>query len=147
SLRRIQLIVNLLPLHNCAPIRAPEMRFSNTSPIQGAPASPGAPLSPGAPASLPAFPVSRPSKKTPSITIAILAFLVFSLCGCQTPQFGGIEQDATSQPESIVLHEGDVVRITFPGAPNLNTVQTIRRDGRIALQLIGEFQAAGMTPS
>jgi len=39
------------------------------------------------------------------------------------------------------------VKITFPGAPNLNTSQPIRRDGKIALQLVGEFKAAGMTPT
>jgi polysaccharide export outer membrane protein len=48
-------------------------------------------------------------------------------------------------PESIVLREGDAVRIKFPGAPNLNTVQPIRRDGKVALPLVGEFQAAGLT--
>ena len=50
------------------------------------------------------------------------------------------------KPEVIVLHEGDTVHISFPGAPTLNTVQQIRRDGRITLPLIGEFKAAGMTP-
>ena len=46
-----------------------------------------------------------------------------------------------------MLHEGDVVKISFPGAPNLNTVQQIRRDGKIALPLLGEFKAAGLRPS
>ena len=81
---------------------------------------------------------------------------LFMVCSCQTtPQFADLaEQPAAvgNSPhkfdrESIVLREGDVVKIAFPGAPNLNTTQTIRRDGRIALQLIGEVQAAGMTPS
>ena len=49
--------------------------------------------------------------------------------------------------ESLVLREGDAVRITFPGAPNLNALQPIRRDGKISLQLVGEVQAAGKTPS
>ncbi len=53
---------------------------------------------------------------------------------------------AAYKPEVIVLREGDSVRISFPGAPNLNSVQLIRRDGRITLPLIGEFQAAGLTP-
>ena len=39
------------------------------------------------------------------------------------------------------------MRITFPGSPNLNGVQQIRRDGKISLPLVGEFKAAGMTPS
>jgi len=52
-----------------------------------------------------------------------------------------------AKPESLVLREGDVLKISFPAAPNLNTAQTIRRDGRITLPLVGEFQAAGKTPS
>lgn len=50
-------------------------------------------------------------------------------------------------PETFILREGDTVRVTFPGAPNLDIQQAIRRDGKLSLKLIGEFQAAGMTPS
>jgi polysaccharide export outer membrane protein len=39
------------------------------------------------------------------------------------------------------------VRISFPGAATLNTVQQIRRDGNITLPLVGEFKAAGLAPS
>jgi polysaccharide export outer membrane protein len=51
------------------------------------------------------------------------------------------------KPEQLLLREGDTVRVTFPGARDLNTVQQIRRDGKITLQLIGEFKAAGLAPS
>jgi polysaccharide export outer membrane protein len=44
------------------------------------------------------------------------------------------------------LREGDVVKITFPGSPNLDASQAIRRDGKLALALVGEVQAAGLTP-
>jgi len=59
---------------------------------------------------------------------------------------------ATNQPEgavseSLVLREGDTVRISFPGSPSLNSVQQIRRDGKVSLALVGEFQAAGLTPT
>ena len=47
----------------------------------------------------------------------------------------------------IVLREADVVNIAFPGAENLNTTQTIRRDGKITLPDLGEVAAAGKTPS
>jgi len=50
-------------------------------------------------------------------------------------------------PESLVLREGDTIRVNFPGAPNLNAVQAIRRDGKVSLSLVGEVQAAGKTPS
>jgi len=48
--------------------------------------------------------------------------------------------------ESVILREGDVVDISFPGAPTLNTKQQIRTDGKIALSLVGEVTAAGKTP-
>ncbi len=46
----------------------------------------------------------------------------------------------------LVLHEGDTLSITFAGAPDLNTIAAIRRDGRITLKSLGEFKAAGLTP-
>jgi polysaccharide export outer membrane protein len=47
----------------------------------------------------------------------------------------------------LVLREGDDVRISFPGAPNLDTLQRVRTDGRITLSMGGEVIAAGMTPT
>ena len=85
----------------------------------------------------------------------LLATALLALTGCQSQapaHFGAIPQGAkgapeAAKPEVIVLREGDSVRITFPGAPNLNVVQQIRRDGRITLPLKGEFQAIGLTPA
>lgn len=58
---------------------------------------------------------------------------------------------AVSSPQAtgdkLLLREGDTVRITFPGAANLNAVQAIRRDGKITLPLVGEVQAAGIAPT
>jgi polysaccharide biosynthesis/export protein len=51
-----------------------------------------------------------------------------------------------ANPESLMLQEGDTIKIAFPGAPNLNSVQTIRRDGKITLDLVGEITAASLTP-
>ena len=45
------------------------------------------------------------------------------------------------------MREGDVLKITFPGSPNLDTTQPIRRDGKLNLPLIGEIDAKGMTPA
>ncbi|MEO6035989.1 MAG: polysaccharide biosynthesis/export family protein [Verrucomicrobiota bacterium] len=59
----------------------------------------------------------------------------------------GASLTGTNVSNSIVLREGDVVKLTFPGAANLNTVQPIRRDGKITLQMGGEITAAGMTPT
>lgn len=52
-----------------------------------------------------------------------------------------------AKPGQLLLRESDVLRISFPGSPMLNTVQQIRRDGNISLQLVGEFKAAGRTTS
>jgi polysaccharide export outer membrane protein len=80
----------------------------------------------------------------------VLAVALIGLCGiigCTTPSYqdpsmGG----ATQKPEPVLLREGDVVAITFPGAPNLNgPPQQIRRDGKITLPSIGEVTAAGKT--
>jgi polysaccharide biosynthesis/export protein len=70
------------------------------------------------------------------------------LAGCHTPLPESQDQDpkAAFHSETISLREGDVVKIVFPGSPNLDTTEQIRRDGRIALPLVGEIQAAGMAP-
>lgn len=88
--------------------------------------------------------------------------VIFSACwfiaGCQTNDSRKSVYDppilnsssspaATNVSNSIILREGDVVKITFPSAANLNTVQPIRRDGKITLQMVGELTAAGMTPT
>jgi len=44
------------------------------------------------------------------------------------------------------LNAGDVVRITFPGAPELNQTQKIGTDGALSLPLIGTVQASGKSP-
>ena len=49
-------------------------------------------------------------------------------------------------PNTYVLREGDVLKISFPGSPNLNSIQQIRTDGKITLQLVGDVNAAGLTP-
>ena len=65
--------------------------------------------------------------------------------GCENPTAApsGIEE----QHAELTLREGDVIRISFPGAPNLDVApQPIRRDGKITLPIVGEIAAAGMTP-
>jgi polysaccharide export outer membrane protein len=103
----------------------------------------------------------RAFPRCPFVANLVLGFAVLLvITGCQTqtakPQLkeptGQISsQTGSNQPnslhsESIVLREGDTLKITFMGAPNLNTTVTIRRDGKIGLYLVGEVSAAGMTP-
>ena len=86
--------------------------------------------------------------------LALLTGIVM-MSGCQSPT---VTPSASSEPSSIVtdplvpgaelqtLHEGDVIKVSVPGAPNLDTVQTIRPDGRVTLVLLGDVQAVGKTP-
>ena len=50
-------------------------------------------------------------------------------------------------PTKVTLVAGDVVKLTFPGTPDLNQSQKIRTDGKINLPLIGEVDAAGRSIS
>ena len=84
------------------------------------------------------------------MTLAVLwcsVLLAVTGCETQTPPKGYIESTATNHSEAITLRGGDVLKISFPSAPTLNTTQPIRRDGQISLPLIGEVKAAGMTPA
>jgi polysaccharide export outer membrane protein len=75
---------------------------------------------------------------------ALMCVIMTPISGCTTnptPVF-------TDAPyASVKLTEGDALTITFPGSPNLNTAQKIRRDGKIVLPTVGEIQAAGKTPA
>lgn len=105
----------------------------------------------------------RPACRSSSplaLTTFTLALILLAV-GCQTQKsqkattsnsassatsFEPLAASATTNSDLIVLHEGDTLSITFAGAPDLNTVATIRRDGRITLKSLGEFKAAGLTP-
>jgi len=91
-----------------------------------------------------------------ALAMAAATALTFTaaVTGCHTPEpspshFSELnlwQPSQTNISDLFVLHEGDSVRVSFPGAPNLNTLQQIRRDGRITLPLIGEFKASDLTP-
>lgn len=74
-----------------------------------------------------------------------LACLVLALSGCETAQT--VPPVAVGKaPEALTIAEGDVLKISFPGAPNLDTEQQVRRDGRITLGVLGEKVVLGLTP-
>ncbi len=88
-----------------------------------------------------------------------MAVLLLAATGCETNQadmFAGTPHSETpgwtnqlaqlAHSESLILREGDVLKISFPGSPNLDTVQQIRRDGKITLESVGEIIAVGFTP-
>lgn len=59
----------------------------------------------------------------------------------------GAGTTTTNSDRSLVLQEGDTVRITFAAAHDLDRTETVRRDGKITLETIGEYDAAGKTPA
>ena len=83
------------------------------------------------------------------VLFCCFGLLSLLVTGCQSTPKGDFSRmgPAPKGWDVVVLHEGDTVRITFPGAPTLNAVQLIRRDGRVTLPLVGEFKAAGLTPA
>lgn len=64
------------------------------------------------------------------------------LGSCVYPASGPMPEQAVA-PVKTTLTSGDVIKLIFPGAPELNQSQKIRSDGKINLPLIGEVDAAG----
>jgi polysaccharide biosynthesis/export protein len=97
--------------------------------------------------SFPALP-SRPRARSlfgiPATLGALALALAFST-GCEAPP--PIPSGEAEQHEELTLREGDAVKVSFPGAPNLDVApQPVRRDGKITLPILGEVTAAGLTP-
>ncbi|MFA6560651.1 MAG: polysaccharide biosynthesis/export family protein [Verrucomicrobiia bacterium] len=85
--------------------------------------------------------------RLPFISRALLAAAIMvAVTGCESPQPTVITQ-VSSYIGALKLREGDTIKIAFPGTPSLDTTQQIRRDGKVALALIGEVKAAGLTPN
>lgn len=79
-------------------------------------------------------------------TVAVLAVLTLAMTGCQTvPPENPANWPAYEEPR-VELQPGDQLRILYTYWPELNEEQIIRPDGKLALQLVGDVQAAGYTP-
>lgn len=80
--------------------------------------------------------------------VARALFATFALAlitGCSTRPAQTVSAIRV-EPTVQQLNAGDVIRISFPGAQNLDTTQQIRRDGKVNLYMIGEVTAADKTP-
>jgi polysaccharide biosynthesis/export protein len=76
--------------------------------------------------------------------VSTLTLLVLAEVGCQT-QTGGSLSAQAEVPKHLILASGDVVKLTFSAAPELNQAQKIRTDGKLSLPLVGEVDASGKT--
>ena len=95
---------------------------------------------------------SSPSKPASGRAGAFLAatiacvFSLFGLTGCET---GGpaepIPASAAAPRPTGALAPGDVINVTFSGAPEMNTKQKIQPNGKVSLPTIGDVSAAGKT--
>ena len=75
----------------------------------------------------------------------VACVFVLLLCGgCQTASLAPLpEQRTTKTP--VTLSPGDVIKLSFPGATDLDQLQRIRTDGKVSLPLLGEVNASGKT--
>jgi len=72
--------------------------------------------------------------------VAITAALFSGGCSSNP---GPYPKEAMIPSRTVILSPGDIVRLTFAGAPEWNQSQTIRADGKLSLPQIGEVRAAG----
>ncbi len=69
--------------------------------------------------------------------------VVCSFVSC-TPLQPPLPEQAAAPPR-VNLAPGDVIRLSFSGAPEISQSQKIRSDGKLSLPLIGEYSATGKT--
>lgn len=70
--------------------------------------------------------------------------VLFVCAGCETPTQQPFPVQTTAKT-AVTLTAGDVIKLTFPGAPEMNQSQKIRADGKVSLPQVGEVTASGKT--
>ena len=87
----------------------------------------------------------RPPCLAVAVALGLVLGFIGSGCGTATlPQITTSPNDTNA--DSLSLHEGDVLQIKFPGAPEMDASQTIRADGKITILNAGEVKVSGLTP-
>jgi polysaccharide export outer membrane protein len=83
-------------------------------------------------------------------SLVIVVFLgSIQLFGCRSEPsypYSHASETKAATPIRLALVPGDVVEVKFFYTPNLDESQTVRPDGKIQLQLIGEVGVEGKTP-
>jgi polysaccharide biosynthesis/export protein len=97
----------------------------------------------------------------PAVRLISLVALAVAFGGCETPppQSATVAPRPTSTHEEIqawldagklsdvmTIREGDNLKISFPGAPNLSSTQQVRADGVVTLDIVGEVKVVGLSP-
>jgi protein involved in polysaccharide export with SLBB domain len=84
----------------------------------------------------------------PSRTAVCVFISAVLLVGCESNISYPPPSETTDEARSdLSLAAGDTVEVKFYYTPELNEVQTVRPDGKIALQLVGEVPAEGLSPA
>lgn len=97
------------------------------------------------PMTLQTLPTSPKNKR--SFWVILLPLLALLLCcGCQTQRHLAALPDNWVAPQRGCLAPGDVVRLSYSGAPEYNQIQKVRADGRISVPIVGEILADGKKP-
>lgn len=76
--------------------------------------------------------------------LVLVSAVLFSSCQAPAPN---VLASSTAPVTRVTLVPGDVVKLTFSGAAELNQTQKIQADGKLSLPLIGEIRAGGKTLS
>ncbi|MEK7954413.1 polysaccharide biosynthesis/export family protein [Luteolibacter soli] len=85
---------------------------------------------------------------TKALAATMALVLALSFTGCESSEsYTPIPAEAYSPRPSGTLAAGDVLNISFPGAPELNTTQKIQADGKVSLPTIGSVTAKGKSIS
>ncbi|MBX3743772.1 MAG: polysaccharide biosynthesis/export family protein [Verrucomicrobiae bacterium] len=69
--------------------------------------------------------------------------VVLGVAGCRTTETTPISPEDRQPYTAVGVQPGDVVRINFPSAPTMSTVQQVQADGTIAMPLGESLQVRG----
>ncbi len=72
--------------------------------------------------------------------VLILSVAVFAACQAPAPN---VLPPPAGPVTRVTLAPGDVIKLTFSGAPEMNQTQKIQADGKLSLPLLGEVRAGG----